>query len=68
MNFTQASRLVNDLAFVIVPFDKTTSEYQGLLGKIKTLFRSQQGAVKLYHLVEAMLRLKLDDGLVEVLR
>ena len=27
MSFEEASKLMNDLAFVIVPFDRTTSEF-----------------------------------------
>ena len=68
MNFEDASKLLNDLAYVIIPFDRTQSQFQSLISKTKTLLKSQTGATKMYPLVEGMLRLNLDDGLPSLVR
>ena len=39
-----------------------------MIGRTKQLLKAQSGAVKLFDLVEAMLRLKIDDGLQSMVR
>jgi hypothetical protein len=51
---------MNDLSYCIIPFDKTEPEFMQLLTKLKHLLKYQSGAVKLFDLVEAMVRMNLD--------
>lgn len=57
MNYNQAVEIFSDLAYIIMPFDKTTREYQLLLSRLKDLLVNQTGSVKLYDLMDAALRL-----------
>lgn len=68
IDFKQACRLLNDLSYVIIPFDKTRAEFGQLITRLKHLLMYQNGAVKLFDLVEAMLRLNLDEGLTRLIR
>mgnify|MGYP006110579477 CR=1 FL=1 len=52
---------MNDLAFVIIPFDKTESSFQNLITATRTLLNHQQGPIQFYNLLEAIFRLNLDN-------
>jgi hypothetical protein len=60
--------MFNDLSYVIIPFDRTDSAFQSLIERTKLLLRSQGGAIQLFDLVEAMVRLRLDNGLHDLIR
>jgi hypothetical protein len=68
MRYEQACRLFNDLSYVIIPFDKTQVEYVQLINRLKYLLKNQSGSVKLYDLVEGILRLNVDEGLTSIIR
>ena len=60
MTYTQAVEILSDLAYLVIPFDKTQREFQLLLSRLKLLLANQTGNVKLYSLIEAVTRLNLD--------
>lgn len=40
MSYNDASKLINDLAYVLVPFDRTHKEFQSLISRIRMLLKS----------------------------
>ena len=50
---------MSDLAYVVSPFDKTTKEFNMLIGNLKVLLANQSNAT-LYELVDAVIRLRMD--------
>ena len=51
MGYEDACKVLNDLAHVIVPFDKTRSEFQALISRLKIVLRNQSGPVQFYSLI-----------------
>jgi hypothetical protein len=57
LNYTSAVEIFSDLAYIVMPFDKTTREYNLLLSRLKLLLDNQTGSVKLYDVMDAAIRL-----------
>ena len=54
---------MNDLSYVLIPFDKTNKHFIDLVFRIKQLLKNQNGPIKLYDIVEGIFRLKIDSGI-----
>lgn len=67
LTYQQSLELLSDLAFMVVPFDKTLPPFQMLLARTKLLLQNQSGNVRMFELVEAVTRLNV-DALNQVIR
>jgi NTP pyrophosphatase (non-canonical NTP hydrolase) len=54
MTYKDACKILNDLAFVLIPFDKTKEEFLDLIFQTKSLLKEQRGPVKYYDLLESV--------------
>lgn len=61
MNYDQAVEYLQNLAYLVIPFDKTTREFNLLISRLKLLLNNQSGSVKLYDLIDAVNRLGIDS-------
>ena len=53
--------MLNDLAYIVVPFDKTNKEFQTLIFNLKMQLANHTGNVKMYDLIDAINRLGIDN-------
>ena len=60
MGYEEAVGVLQSLAYIVIPFDKTQHEFQLLLGRLKQLLKAQTGNVKMHDLIEAVTRLHID--------
>ena len=68
ISYEQAVDILNDLAFVVVPFDQSASEFKLLVHIIKTHLKLQhRETMKTFELLEALHRLK-NDSLNDIIR
>ena len=61
LSYEQNVELLNDLAYVVMPFDKTHREFQLLIANLKLQLQSHTGNVKFFALVDAVNRLGIDS-------
>ena len=61
LDYEKAVNILNDLAFIVIPFDKTHHEFQLLISRLKLLLQNQSHNVKLFKLIEAVNRLSIDS-------
>ena len=62
VSYEDACQLLNDLSFVIIPFDKTHQSFSRLISTIKSSLKNKSGPTRLYELMEGMLRLNLNEA------
>jgi hypothetical protein len=62
LNYDRACRLLNDLAYVLIPFDKSSPEFLNLCDSTRNLLMAQSGPTKLFDLVEALYRLNIQPS------
>ena len=68
LSYEQAVEMLNDLAFVVVPFDQSASEFKLLVHVIKTHLKLQhRETMKTFELLEALYRLR-SDALNDIIR
>ena len=60
MTYSQAVEILTDLAYIVIPFDKTQHDFRLLLSRLKLLLQNQTGNVKLFWLIEPSTRLNID--------
>ena len=68
IGYDELCSLLNNLSHAIIPFDKTEMAYQNMLFTLKKHLQTSQMPVKLYDLVEAIIKLHIDDGVRELVR
>lgn len=68
MTFDDASKVLNKISHAVVPFDRTSKPYQKLLSQIKMHLRLKKPGTNLYNVIEATMKLHLEDGLPQLLR
>lgn len=61
LDYTAALELLSDLAYIVVPFDKTQREFQMLLSRMRLLLINQTGNVKMSSLIDSITRLRIDN-------
>ncbi len=61
LTYEQNVQYLNDLAYIVVPFDKTYKEFQMLIGNLKMQLANHTGNVKMYELIDAINRLGIDN-------
>ena len=68
LTYEQAVDILNDLAYVVVPFDQSASEFKFLLNIIKTHLKVQhRETMKAFELLEGLYRLH-NDSLNDLIR
>ena len=68
ITYEEAVEMLNDLAFVVVPFDQSASEFKLLMHVIKTHLKLQhRETMKTFELLEGLYRLR-NDSLNEIIR
>ena len=68
LTYTEAVGILNDLSFVIVPFDQNASEFRTLISVIKEQLKTQhRDTMMAYELLEGLYRLR-NNSLSNVLR
>lgn len=60
LTYPQALDILSDLAYLVIPFDKTQRGFQLLLTRLRILLQNQTGNVKMCKLIEAITRLNID--------
>jgi hypothetical protein len=60
--------MINDLSYIMIPFDKTREEFQTLISKLKQLLKFQSGGVNYFELIEGIMRMNIDGGMVNIIR
>ncbi|CDW73278.1 UNKNOWN [Stylonychia lemnae] len=61
MGYEECVEIFNDLAYIVIPFDKTTKQFQLLLSRLKLTLLNQSGNVKFYDLIDGLNRLGLEN-------
>eukprot|EP00347_Sterkiella_histriomuscorum_P020420 403337874 len=67
LTYDQCVEIFNDLAYVVMPFDKTQKEFQSLITRLKVTLQNQTGNVKLLDLIDGLNRLGIENfsGLIK---
>ncbi len=60
LSYQQSLDLLSDLAYLVIPFDKTQKEFNLLVSRLKLLLRNQSGNVKMFSLIDSITRLNID--------
>lgn len=68
IGYDELCSLLNNLSHVIIPFDQTEIAYQNMLFAVRKQLQTNKMPVKLYDLVEAIIKLHIDDEMKDLVR